>query len=637
MKIPRYFAFLLLFCLPSCQSGERIHADPAELSLIPYPQSLEYLDGTVEVTPQTVIQAGTGTIELAEQLGAFFVREFALKLPINPETGQRDGSISLKLELPRKESNDESYQLEVFAGNVTVSSSTTNGVFYGIQTLKQILSHSGSLFGSASEALRIPCVLIQDRPRFSWRGLMLDCSRTFLSPDYLRKTMDRMSYYKMNILHLHLTDDQGWRIEVDRYPELTRLGSRFAERFGEPEAMQGFYSKRELRDLVEYGSRRGITIVPEIEMPGHSLAALSCYPDLSCEGGPFEIFPFFQGPNVTSDILCAGNDDTLEFIKNVLEEVLEVFPSEYIHVGGDEVPKNAWEGCSKCQTRIRKLGLENEEELQGWFIQEIGDWLQARNRRLLGWDEILEGQIGEDAAVMSWRGIEGGIDGATLGHRVVMSPASHLYLDFSPIQIPIKVIYSYQPIPDTLTAEQAKLILGIQGNFWSHIDRIPSRIDAMIYPRLLAIAERAWSTADSADWESFSARLPVHNEYLTKKGVVIWEPPVAEWSGEDLASSVQEVLVDVTERVKARGRYSVFFRKKAWEDTKIKVNRVALLMNGRQIASDDHQGVVGWEWNRPDYVLNLPEYEDGQKYQLRIELEGTERKGGGEIYFGLLR
>ncbi|UCF37589.1 MAG: beta-N-acetylhexosaminidase [Acidobacteriota bacterium] len=636
MKMTWFFSLAVCVTLISCQTGQNpdLGQDALELSLIPYPESVQPLEGTLKVTAETTILADPDASELAESLSRYFNEEFGLNLAIEQGTDSREDGIVLDLEAPGPGSSPEEYQLEVVPEGVILKATAVSGLFYGVQTLKQILSHQSSGSSGASPGLEIPCVSIRDKPRFEWRGLLLDCARTFQSLDYLRKTIDHMSYYKMNVLQLHLTDDQGWRLEIERFPELTSDGSQFAERFKEPAQNQGFYTKQEMRDLVEYASRRGVTIVPEIEMPGHSIAALSCYPDLSCMGGPFEVFPFFLGPNITEDLLCAGNDRTFDFLKGVLEEVLEVFPSEYIHVGGDETPKTIWKKCPKCQSRIKAQGLKDEEELQGWFIEEIGDWLRARGRKLIGWDEILEGNVGQEAAVMSWRGIEGGIEGATAGHRVVMSPVTHCYLDFSPVQIPIREMYLYEPVPESLTAGQAELIMGLQANFWSAIDRTPARVDAMLYPRVLAIAERGWSAGESRDWEDFESRLGPHRHYLQQKGTILWEEPVAEWSGRELASGIQEISIDVSERIKAPGRYSVYFRKKAWEDAKIKVHESALFEGDRLISSDDHLGVAGWDFDQPDYFLEVSEVQEGANYQLRIRLEGTGREGGGEVYFG---
>jgi hexosaminidase len=356
---------------------------------------------------------------------------------------------------------------------------------------------------------------------------MLDCSRTFQSPGYIRRTIDRMSFYKMNVLHLHLTDDQGWRLEIRKYPELTVKGARFPERYAEPPAHQGFYSQAEMRDLISYAAARSVTIVPEIEMPGHALAALSCFPGLSCSGGPFEIYPFFKGPNITNDIFCAGNDGTFEFLENILGEVAALFPSEFVHVGGDEAPKDSWNKCPKCRARIQSEGLKDEHELQSWFMRRVEKTLLKHGKRLIGWDEILEGGLAPGAAVMSWRGTSGGIAAANTGHAVVMSPTSHCYFDYTYEKIDSRRAYSFEPVPADLPADKVRHILGLQANFWSHIDREPEKVDRQLFPRLLAIAERGWSAKEAVDWADFSRRLRYHLAQLDRLGVRYNTDPIS--------------------------------------------------------------------------------------------------------------
>jgi len=405
-----------------------------------------------------------------------------------------------------RQSGVEGYMLDVTREGITIAAGDAAGIFYAQQTLGQLTVSN-----------RVPCVRIVDKPRFQWRGLMLDCSRTFQSLDYLRRTIDRMAAFKMNVLHLHLTDDQGWRMEIKKHPELTGRGARFAEKYSEPKAHEGFYTQEELRDLVKYAAARHVSIVPEIEMPGHSHEVIVCRPDLSCAGETNgDIFPFFKGPDITSDILCAGNEKTFAFMQDVLDEVIAVFPSPFIHIGGDEAPKESWKSCAKCQARIKTEGLKNEHELQSYFIKRIEKHLSAKGKRLIGWSEILQGGLAPNAAVMDWIGGAGPATKA--GHDVVMSPTSHCYFDYTYKRISTERAYSYDPVAG-LSAEQAGHVLGLQANFWSHIDREPELVDKQLFPRLLAIAERGWSPADTRDWPAFKVRLDAQLPRLRQMGV----------------------------------------------------------------------------------------------------------------------
>jgi len=390
----------------------------------------------------------------------------------------------------------EAYEIEITTNGVAVRSSSGAGAFYAEQTLKQLRAADGSL----------PCVVIRDVPRFTWRGLMLDCSRTFQSVDYLHRTIDRMAVYKLNVLHLHLTDDQGWRLEMKKHPELTKKGAFYSAQYAEPPSHEGFYMQAQMREVVAYAAARHITIVPEIEMPGHSHEVIVCRPDLSCAGKTTnEIFPFFKGPTTTADVYCAGNEDTFRFLQEVLDEVTDIFPSKFIHVGGDEVPKTAWKSCPKCQARMQAEGLKNEHELQSYFIRRIEKYLAGKGRRLIGWDEILEGGLAPDATVMSWRGTSGGLAAAKAGHDVVMSPTSHCYFDYSYDAINSKHVFAFDPVAGLPPAAAAH-VLGLQANFWSHIDREPELVDRQLFPRLLAIAERGWSPDHRSEWRNYQRR-----------------------------------------------------------------------------------------------------------------------------------
>ncbi len=489
------------------------------LALLPQPVSVEGLAGVCRLSPATFLVADAATLPQAEVLAGEMEATLGWRPAIRRTTAP-DTAPAIVLRIAPAEARlpREGYRLRVSPGGVVITGADSSGVLYGAMTLLQLLPPPAETRGEAE----IPCLRIVDAPRFRWRGLMLDCSRTFQSPEYLRATIDRMARYKLNVLHLHLTDDQGWRLEIGGLPELTGKGARFPERYGEPEAHQGHYTREQMRELVAYAAVRGVTIVPEIEMPGHALAALSCYPEISCTGGPFEIFPYFQGPGVTEDVMCPGSEETFRFIETVLDEVVAVFPSTFLHVGGDEAPRTRWEACPRCQARIRDEGLEDARALQGYFLARVEEMVAARGRRLIGWDEILEGGLPPRAAVMSWRGMEGGIEAAGGGHDVVMSPTSHCYFDYPYDQIDTDRAYSFEPVPEGFTEEQAAHVLGLQANFWSHIDREPALVDRQLYPRLLALAERGWSPAETRDPEDFRRRLAPQVERLEAMGVNLW-------------------------------------------------------------------------------------------------------------------
>jgi hexosaminidase len=351
-----------------------------------------------------------------------------------------------------------------------------------------------------------------------------------------------MSYYKLNVLQLHLTDDQGWRIEIKKHPRLTSIGSQFAARYkGE---RGGYYSQEEIRQLVRYAAERGVTIVPEIEMPGHALAALTAYPELSCTGGPFEIFPFFSGPNISEDVFCLGNEGTFRLLQDVLEEVAGMFPGQYVHVGGDECPKSRWRSCPKCQARIRAEGLRDESGLQGYLIGRMKRFLDAKHKKIIGWDEIAEGGEAPGAAVMMWRGVDAVPALAKTGHDVVLSPTSHCYLDYKQSDIPqeqgegsasvpLDKVYSFDPLPTALGKDVSAHVLGAQGAMWTHYARTEDAIDRQLFPRLVALAEVFWTPQELRRWPDFRDRLQVHCRRLAKMDVKLglnFRPDPGSWA-----------------------------------------------------------------------------------------------------------
>lgn len=415
----------------------------------------------------------------------------------------------------------ESYSLTVAPGAVTLTAPRMAGRFYGLLTLQQLVEAARA---ADAVAPKVGSVTITDAPRFAYRGLHLDVGRHFQPVEFVKRYIDLMARYKLNTFHWHLTEDQGWRIEIRKHPRLTEVAScrketmvakNFSPFVGDGTPHCGFYTQDEIRDVVAYAAARNVTVVPEIEMPGHSVAALAAYPELACTPGPFEVMTTW---GVSDDIYCPS-EQTFAFLQDVLTEVLELFPSRLIHIGGDEAPKVRWKESALAQEIIRREGLKDEHELQSWFIKRIDRWLAERGRRLVGWDEILEGGLAPGATVMSWRGIAGGIDAAKQGRDVIMTPNSHLYLDhyqgdarFEPLAIgglsTLENVYSYEPVPDALTPAEGRRILGAQGNVWTEYLKTPAAVEYMAWPRAIALAEVTWSPKGARDWESFARRLP---------------------------------------------------------------------------------------------------------------------------------
>ena len=511
---------LFLWILGMC-----FHAHPIlAQSVIPVPLKMEQGTGSFLLSEKTKLYTNLqgGEAELWENyLKALPVqlkearmkdRKQMLFLLITPKTPQ----------LP----SPESYTLSVTPQRIEIRATSGAGLFYGMQTLLQLMQPAST--GSYS----VPSVEIEDTPRFAYRGLMLDVSRHFSTKEFIKKQIDALAYYKINRLHLHLTDAAGWRLEIKKYPLLTDFaawrtdptwkkwwnGGRKYLRYDELGASGGYYTQDDIREILEYARQHYITVIPEIEMPSHSEEVLAAYPQLSCSGEPYKNSDF-----------CVGNEETFTFLENVLTEVMELFPSEYIHVGGDEAGKSAWKTCPKCQKRMKDEHLANVDELQSYLIHRIEKFLNNHGRRLLGWDEILQGGIAPNATVMSWRGEEGGIAAVTSGHHAIMTPGAYCYLDsyqdapYSQPEaiggyLPLKKVYAYDPVPASLTAEQAKLVYGVQGNLWVEYIPTPEHVEYMIYPRMLALAEVAWSAPERKSWPDFHTRALSAVADLQKKG-----------------------------------------------------------------------------------------------------------------------
>jgi hexosaminidase len=492
------------------------------VSIIPKPLSIKQSEGSFILNDSTKIFVANNPRQLkpiAEHIASRLrtVTEYPFELA--KSSREKNNSIILMLDEKLKHLGNEGYQLVVAEKTITIKSFVPTGIFYGVQSLYQLLPPEVEKNERvAGVNWSITCVTIEDKPRFQWRGMHLDVCRHFFPKEFVKKYIDLLASYKMNIFHWHLTEDQGWRIEIKKYPKLTEIGSKRKETMDDSTPYGGYYTQEEIKEVVQYAQERFITIVPEIEMPGHSLAAITAYPEFSCTGGPFEVGTTW---GVFDDVYCAGNEKTFKFLKDVLSEVIPLFPGKFFHIGGDECPKARWKKCPKCQARIKKNKLGNEHRLQSYFVQRIERFLRSKGKRLVGWDEILEGGLAPGATVMSWRGTEGGIAAAKANHDVVMTPGSHCYLDHyqglpdgepkaSGGFLPIETVYAYEPVPAELKPKQTKHILGAQGNVWTEYMPNTRHAEYMVLPRLLAMSEVVWSDKKQRNFEEFSKRLEQH-------------------------------------------------------------------------------------------------------------------------------
>lgn len=524
------FSYLCVVILFSCKTK----SVDKEISVIPKPQKVEYTSSVFTINKNTVIEFKEGEKQykkVALYLQQEIKNNLNLDLKLIASENSSTGNTILFTQNLNSDLGEEAYILESSKKQLRIESQDANGAFYGVQTLLQLMDIN-KIDSVIEYSNIVPGVKIYDKPRFKWRGMHLDVCRHFYDKEFVKKYIDLIAMHKMNTFHWHLTEDQGWRIEIKKYPKLTEIGSYRDETMigkdfdkfdNTPHG--GFYTQEDIKEIVKYAADRFITIVPEIEMPGHSLAALSAYPELGCTGGPYELAKTW---GVFEDVYCAGNEKTFEFMEDVLTEVIALFPGKYIHIGGDECPKEQWEKCPKCQQRIKDEGLKDEFELQSYFIRRIEKFLIANNKKLIGWDEILEGGLAPEATVMSWRGTEGGIKAAQMGHYVVMSPNDECYFDHyqadpknEPLAIggftDLKEVYNYEPIPNKLNSNEAKYILGAQANVWTEYITTPEYLEYMVLPRMCALSEVVWtdkqnknSTTEYTGFEDFKLRLQKH-------------------------------------------------------------------------------------------------------------------------------
>ena len=502
----------------------------AEISIIPMPNSIILGKGKFVYDKDVVLCANGEASNFAEYFASVSDDICGFLPPIKESSDRKNIEFTISTD---KELGCEGYSLKITPQKILVSANETAGLFYATETLRQLMPPQA--YGKVASLVNfsLPCLEIKDVPRFAWRGLHLDVARHFMPIEFLEKFIDLMAIHKLNTFHLHLTEDQGWRIEIKKYPKLTEVGAwRDGTVIGHTKVLPrtfdnirhgGFYTQQQLKDLVAYAAKKNITIIPEIGLPGHSMAALTAYPQYSCTGQDMEVQKRW---GVFEDIYCAGNDGTFEFLQNILDEVVEIFPSKYIHIGGDEAPKKRWQSCPKCQQRIKYEGLANEDELQSYFIKRIEKHLNSKGRDIIGWDEILEGGLAPNATVMSWRSEDGGIQAANAGHKVVMSPVDFCYLDYyqskdadnEPLTIggflPLEKVYSYDPIPAKIDEDKKHFVMGVQGNVWTEYMKTPQVVEYMTYPRASAIAEVGWTQPESKDENNFKQRLKAHYKRL---------------------------------------------------------------------------------------------------------------------------
>lgn len=513
---------VLAFCagMVACSGGKAVKGDYA---IIPLPQEVTLAEGTPFIlSPSTKIifpEGNEGMADNAAFLSSYVKESTGFELA----TANGEASKAINLVIDQSIQQPEGYQLTVNGDGIRIAGSTKQGVFYGIQTLRKAIP-------AVTQGLNVelPAVTINDYPRFSYRGMMLDVSRHFYPVDSVKTYIDILALHNMNTFHWHLTDDQGWRIEIKKYPELTQIGSKrkqtvIGRNSGEFDGQEygGFYTQEQIKDVVAYAAKRNITIIPEIDMPGHQLAALTTYPELGCTGGPYEVWGQW---GVADDVICAGNEKSMQFLEDVLSEVIELFPSQMIHVGGDECPKVRWKDCPKCQARIKAEGIKGdkkhsaEEYLQSYVIQRMEKFVESKGRNIIGWDEILEGGLAPNATVMSWRGMSGGIEAANQQHNVVMTPNSHLYFDYYQATdtenepfgiggyIPLEKVYSLEPTEGIEEANK-KYVIGVQANLWTEYIPTFSHVEYMVLPRMAALCETQWTEPSKKDYQSFLPRL----------------------------------------------------------------------------------------------------------------------------------
>lgn len=654
MKIKSRIAAVIL-CLMAMASA----ADVVRPAIIPLPQKMELRSGIFKLTPDTSIAADSVSARTARFLAAR-VREVT-GYPLNLISAKSGGGGNILLTTKDADTNLglEGYALTVTPDSVVIRAPTQAGLFYGVQTLLQLLPPD--IFSTnriTNVDWQVPCVQIEDWPRFKWRGLMLDVSRHIFTVQEVEQLLEAMATLKMNVFHWHLTDDQGWRIEIKKYPKLTQIGAwrsgvgfgldpKSTTAYGPDGRYGGFYTQADIREVVAYAAARHISIVPEIEMPGHSLAALEAYPQFGTPGGSFTM-PLDLG--IFNGIYDPAKPETFAFLDDVLVEVCQLFPGKYVHLGGDEVPKDTWKSSPACQALMKQEGLTNEEQLQGWFMQRMEKFVAAHGRIPVGWSEIMQGGLAGKTVVMDWIG--GGMEAASAGHDVVMAPLRFCYLCFYPSldrppdlrtyrpYLPLKQVYAFEPIPATLAAQYRSHILGVEACVWTPDIPSMSDVEELTFPRLDALAEVAWSSPSARSFDDFSRRLNVECQRLAFCGINYWRDnatQIGEWAPKKITGQTNLLEWDATREISAPGAYRLSLNYTSGKDP-LTIQWAALLENGKEIARDAHIGFTGTssravkarDWN---YFFDLPDFREGARYAVKVSVAGGESNDSTGVVF----
>lgn len=646
-------------------------AESPRPAIIPVPSKVEIRQGQFRLAPLTRIQIDEPSTETARYLAEKLRASTGFPFPIYTNDEALKGVIELTTKGAKAELGPEGYELDVAPDVVSIKAPTQAGLFYGVQTLLQLFPPEIFTNGKVANAnWEIPfAVHIEDQPRFPWRGFMLDCARHFFSKDEVKRVLDDMALHKLNTFHWHLTDDHGWRIEIKKYPKLTQIGawrdkswisppgnddslqtnhvrpvwdSAPPTSFGADGRYGGFYSQDEVREIIAYAATRHITVVPEIEMPGHAIAALAAYPELSCDNGHYS-------PDVNAGVnkgaFCIGDDAVITFLDNVLLEMFDLFPGKYIHIGGDEVngavKKATWGQSKDCQARMKTEGLKTLDELQGWFTGKMGKFVAEHGKTMIGWTEITEGPLPQNAVVMDWQG--GAMAAATSGHDVVMSPTKFCYFDYAQSldsameppgiggYIPLERVYLFEPVPADLPARFQSHILGAQANLWTeYVPSIP-HVEYMMFPRLCALAEVDWSPKSARNWDDFKQRLATHEKRLDALGINYRRElavKIGEWIPSQLstnATSTNTFEWDVSSQIGEPGQYRVTFQHSSGPG--LAITSVSLQQDGVEITKDVHVGFAARNPTKAAYILDVPARKAGAKYSIHATVVGADSSG----------